>query len=36
MKAESERVLHTEEAQRAAHALRVDFENGGIHLSDGN
>ncbi|XP_065004479.1 mitochondrial intermediate peptidase, mitochondrial-like isoform X1 [Musa acuminata AAA Group] len=34
VKAESERVLHTEEAQRAAHALRVDFENGGIHLSD--
>ncbi|KAG6507924.1 hypothetical protein ZIOFF_033278 [Zingiber officinale] len=34
VKVEHGGALHTEEAQRAAHALRVDFENGGIHLSD--
>ncbi|KAK7854884.1 mitochondrial intermediate peptidase, partial [Quercus suber] len=32
-KAEQENHLLTEEAQRAAHYLRVDFERGGIHLS---
>ncbi|KAB1208180.1 putative mitochondrial intermediate peptidase, mitochondrial [Morella rubra] len=32
-KAEQEKHLLTEEAQRAAHYLRVDFERGGIHLS---
>ncbi|KAF3964920.1 hypothetical protein CMV_010846 [Castanea mollissima] len=32
-KAEQEKHLLTEEAQRAAHFLRVDFERGGIHLS---
>ncbi|KAK1273304.1 hypothetical protein QJS04_geneDACA012347 [Acorus gramineus] len=31
-RAERQGHLHTEEAQRAAHALRVDFEKGGIHL----
>lgn len=34
-KAEQEKHLLTEEAQRAAHFLRVDFERGGIHLSAG-
>ncbi|WOL10832.1 hypothetical protein Cni_G19591 [Canna indica] len=34
VKSEHEGVLLTKEAQRAAYALRVDFENGGIHLSD--
>ncbi|KAK3134408.1 hypothetical protein QOZ80_6AG0548750 [Eleusine coracana subsp. coracana] len=33
LKAESEGALLTEEAQRAATTLRVDFEKGGIHLS---
>ncbi|XP_020095925.1 probable mitochondrial intermediate peptidase, mitochondrial isoform X1 [Ananas comosus] len=33
LKAESEGVLLTEEAQRAASTLRIDFEKGGIHLS---
>ncbi|XP_072985916.1 mitochondrial intermediate peptidase, mitochondrial [Typha latifolia] len=32
VKAETEGVLLTEEAQRAAYTLRVDFEKGGIHL----
>uniref|UniRef100_A0A0D9WTE8 Peptidase M3A/M3B catalytic domain-containing protein n=1 Tax=Leersia perrieri TaxID=77586 RepID=A0A0D9WTE8_9ORYZ len=32
LKAESEGVLLTEEARRAATTLRVDFEKGGIHL----
>ncbi|XP_062229626.1 mitochondrial intermediate peptidase, mitochondrial isoform X2 [Phragmites australis] len=32
LKAEVESVLLTEEAQRAATTLRVDFEKGGIHL----
>ena len=34
-KAEQENHLLIEEAQRAAHYLRVDFERGGIHLSAG-
>ncbi|WVZ78856.1 hypothetical protein U9M48_026504 [Paspalum notatum var. saurae] len=32
LKAEGESVLLTEEARRAAHTLRIDFEKGGIHL----
>jgi intermediate peptidase len=32
LKAESEGVMLTEEARRAATTLRVDFEKGGIHL----
>ncbi|KAF3335176.1 putative mitochondrial intermediate peptidase [Carex littledalei] len=31
-KSERDHVLHSEEARRAAHTLRVDFEKGGIHL----
>ncbi|KAF3335187.1 putative mitochondrial intermediate peptidase [Carex littledalei] len=31
-KCERDHVLHSEEARRAAHTLRVDFEKGGIHL----
>ncbi|XP_078174340.1 mitochondrial intermediate peptidase, mitochondrial-like [Carex rostrata] len=31
-KSEWDCVLHSEEARRAAHTLRVDFEKGGIHL----
>ncbi|KAL6956411.1 Mitochondrial intermediate peptidase, partial [Sarracenia purpurea var. burkii] len=34
MKAEKDGLLLNNEAQRAAHSLRVDFEKGGIHLSD--
>lgn len=34
-KAEQEGHLLTNEAQRAAHYLRVDFERGGIHLPAG-
>jgi len=34
-KAEQEGNLLTDEAQRAARYLRVDFERGGIHLSAG-
>lgn len=36
LKAKSEAVLLTEEAQRAASTLRIDFEKGGIHLSKGS
>ncbi|KAJ1260491.1 hypothetical protein BS78_10G236400 [Paspalum vaginatum] len=32
LKAEGGSVLLTEEARRAAHTLRIDFEKGGIHL----
>uniref|UniRef100_A0A0E0Q1U0 Peptidase M3A/M3B catalytic domain-containing protein n=1 Tax=Oryza rufipogon TaxID=4529 RepID=A0A0E0Q1U0_ORYRU len=35
LKAESEGVMLTEEARRAATTLRVDFEKGGIHLPKG-
>lgn len=35
-KAEQDGCSLTEEAQRAAHYLRVDFEKGGIHLCTGN
>ncbi|XP_031484257.1 mitochondrial intermediate peptidase, mitochondrial isoform X2 [Nymphaea colorata] len=35
VKAETEGVLTTVEAQRAAHTLRTDFEKGGIHLCAG-
>lgn len=34
-KAEKEGHLLTEEARKAAHYLRVDFERGGIHLCPG-
>ncbi|KAL6873710.1 hypothetical protein ACP4OV_013792 [Aristida adscensionis] len=34
LKAEGESVPLTEEARRAATALRIDFEKGGIHLSE--
>lgn len=34
-RAELESHLLTEEAQRAAHYLRADFERGGIHLCSG-
>ncbi|KAJ0971041.1 hypothetical protein J5N97_019000 [Dioscorea zingiberensis] len=33
IRAEKGNALKTEEAQRAAHALRTDFEKGGIHLA---
>ncbi|PKA60678.1 mitochondrial intermediate peptidase [Apostasia shenzhenica] len=33
--AEREGLMQSEEAQRAAHSLRVDFEKGGIHLPRG-
>lgn len=36
IKAEQDGCSLTEEAQRAAHYLRVDFEKGGIHLCTGN
>lgn len=35
LKAEGESVLLTEETQRAATTLRIDFEKGGIHLPKG-
>ena len=34
-KAEQDGHLLTEEARRAAHYLRIDFEKGGIHLPSG-
>ena len=34
-KAEQSNTLTTEEAQRAAYTHRVEFERGGVHLSDG-
>lgn len=36
VKAEKDHHLLSEEAQRAAHYLRIDLEKGGIHLSPGN
>lgn len=35
VKMEQSNALTTEEAKRAAHSHRVEFERGGVHLSDG-